>query len=530
MMENSDDDLDSDSGYQSPYQPYEPPSAAQPVEAELATEPVEAQLASDVNSASQPPSRRPLSIGGYISWLVVLGLALGISSLVATTQFLAEEEIGGDAGPLDTIQIQLQGKFVVGQRELAKAAPGAPTNPIPDELNSGCYEQRICYAIILNEVESPAEALEYLEDLDAKVEEHELELTEDQTRMRRVVQELLGNYDSGNPDSDALPESDRTFLQDKLGWLGELSLYPSGSPHTAKRSAILASASTLTIGGVIAMLFILLMGVAGFFMAIVFAAMLFSGKLKSNFANQATDHNIYIETFAIWICCFFAASLLLPLLPIENPSFLMLLQPVIFFGSLLALFWPVIRGVSFAQVRHDIGWTFQNPFKEIGAAVGAYLALLPWLIPGLILVVVIMSIVSFGLGGETHEFARQATPGHPIQEDIMSGDTLTIFFVFLATCVAAPVVEETMFRGVLFRHLRDLTASWKLWGSVVFSAIVNGLIFALIHPQGLVAVPVLTTLAIGFTLARQWRGSLLAPMTMHAIHNFLITCVSLLIL
>ena len=112
----------------------------------------------------------------------------------------------------------------------------------------------------------------------------------------------------------------------------------------------------------------------------------------------------------------------------------------------------------------------------------------------------------------------------------MSGDTLTIFFVFLATCVAAPVVEETMFRGVLFRHLRDLTASWKLWGSVVFSAIVNGLIFALIHPQGLVAVPVLTTLAIGFTLARQWRGSLLAPMTMHAIHNFLITCVSLLIL
>ena len=219
MMENSDDDLDSDSGYQAPYQPYEPPSAAQPVEAELATEPVEAQLASDVNSASQPPSRRPLSIGGYISWLVVLGLALGISSLVATTQFLAEEEIGGDAGPLDTIQIQLQGKFVVGQRELAKAAPGAPTNPIPDELNSGCYEQRICYAIILNEVESPAEALEYLEDLDAKVEEHELELTEDQTRMRRVVQELLGNYDSGNPDSDALPESTaRFFKTSSVGW------------------------------------------------------------------------------------------------------------------------------------------------------------------------------------------------------------------------------------------------------------------------------------------------------------------------
>jgi len=87
-----------------------------------------------------------------------------------------------------------------------------------------------------------------------------------------------------------------------------------------------------------------------------------------------------------------------------------------------------------------------------------------------------------------------------------------------------------MFRGVLYRHLRDLTLTWKTWLSVVFSAVLNGLIFAAIHPQGMVAIPVLATLAIGFTFARQWRDSLLAPMTMHAIHNFLITCVSVLIL
>ena len=442
---------------------------------------------------------------------------------------MTEEKIGGDASPLDIMQVQLQGKFIVGQQELAKAAPGTPPPPLPAELDAGCYEQRICYSIILNEVESPTEALEYLEDLDAKVDEHELELTDDQTRMRKLVYELLGNYESGNPDSDALPESDRTFLQDKLGWIGKLSLYPTDSPHQPERSAVIWKASKLTIGGIVMMLFGLLMGFAGFVIAIVFAAMVFSGKLKSNFANHATDHNIYIETFAIWIFCFFGASLLMPLLGIENPTIQMLLQPVIFFGSLLALFWPVIRGVSFAQVRHDIGWTFENPLKEIACAAGAYLALLPWLIPGLILIAILMFLISFA-GGEAHEFARQATPGHPIQEDIMSGNVVTICFVFLATCVAAPVVEETMFRGVLYRHLRDLTVSWKQWSSVAFSAIANGLIFAAIHPQGLVAVPVLTSLAIGFTLTRQWRGSLLASMTMHAIHNFLVTCVSLLIL
>ena len=516
MTDNSDEPLEPELGYHSPYEPSNP------------VEPVEAEVVTDLDSPSQSPNQNPLSISGYISWMVVLALTLGITSLVATTQFLAEEEIGGDASSMDLMQIQLQGKFVVGQQELAKAAPGAPPTQLPAELNAGCYEQRICYSIILNEVESSSEALDYLEDLDAKVDEHGLELTDDQTRMRKVVNELLGNYESGNPDSTALPESDRTFLQDKLGWLGKLSLYPSNSPHKAERSAVIGAASKLTIGGVIAMLLIFLGGLAGFFISFGFFALLFSGNLKSKFANQATDHNIYIETFAIWLFCFFGASLLMPLLGIENPTIQMLLQPAIFFGSLLALFWPVVRGVSFAQVKHDIGWTFTNPLKEIGCAAVAYLALLPWLIPGLILIVVIMMLV--GLGGQAHEFARQSTPGHPIQEDIMSGNVVTICFVFLATCVAAPIVEETMFRGVLFRHLRDLTVAWKQWTSVAFSAIANGLIFAAIHPQGLIAIPILTSLAIGFTLTRQWRGSLLASMTMHAIHNFLVTCVSVVIL
>ena len=133
-------------------------------------------------------------------------------------------------------------------------------------------------------------------------------------------------------------------------------------------------------------------------------------------------------------------------------------------------------------------------------------------------------------GSEAREFARPSMPGHPIQEDIMSGNQFTIFFVFISACVAAPIVEETMFRGVLLRHLRDWTSGWQVWASIVFASLVNGIIFASIHPQGLVGIPVLTILALGFSVARQWRDSLFGAMTMHAIHNFLITCVAVFIL
>ena len=521
-MENSDDNSEPDLGSQSPYEPVASNLGSVYPEAE---EVVEATLV----PAIPPPTPRPLSTSGYISWLFVLALTIGITTIVATVQFMGEEEIGGDAGPIDLMQVQLQGKFIVGHQELSKFAPGAPASPLPAELDTGCYEQRICYSILLGEINSPTESLEYLEDLDAKAEEHGLELTEDQTRMRKLVYELMGNYESENPDSNAIPESDRQFLEDKLGWTGKLALYPSDSPHQSERSSVVSRAFGLTISGLVAMMIGFLAGLAGFITAIVFSGLLLSGKLKARFANHPTDHNIYIETFAIWILFFFGASILSQYSDIEDPAIKMMIHPIIFFGSLISLLWPVFRGVSFAQVRQDIGWRFENPFKEILSAMGAYLALLPFMLPGLGLVVLLMNIIGL-MGPEPHEFARQSGPGHPIQEDIMSGNFVTIFFVFIATCVAAPVVEETMFRGVLYRHLRDLTCSWSHVISVIFSAIANGLIFAAIHPQGIVAIPVLTTLAIGFTMARQWRDSLLAPMTMHAIHNFLITCVSLLIL
>jgi membrane protease YdiL (CAAX protease family) len=76
-----------------------------------------------------------------------------------------------------------------------------------------------------------------------------------------------------------------------------------------------------------------------------------------------------------------------------------------------------------------------------------------------------------------------------------------------------------MFRGVLYRHLRDSTRPLRPWQSVLVSALLVSFLFAVIHPQGFLGVPPLMALALAFTLMREWRGTLLPPMIAHGVNN-----------
>ena len=85
--------------------------------------------------------------------------------------------------------------------------------------------------------------------------------------------------------------------------------------------------------------------------------------------------------------------------------------------------------------------------------------------------------------------------------------------------IVAPILEEIVFRGVLYRQLRTATGRWGIVSSVACSLLVVSLVFAAIHPQGLMAVPALAAIAVGLGMMREWRGSLLAPMVMHGCSN-----------
>jgi membrane protease YdiL (CAAX protease family) len=83
--------------------------------------------------------------------------------------------------------------------------------------------------------------------------------------------------------------------------------------------------------------------------------------------------------------------------------------------------------------------------------------------------------------------------------------------VFVTASIMAPFLEELLFRGYFYPTL-------KRYIGPIASAIVVSLLFAGFHAN-LAALPALFVLAICLTVAYEWTGSLLVPMTMHALFN-----------
>ena len=504
-------------------------------------DPGEAKVVDDNLMVSNP---QRLSIGGIIAWVAIATVVCALVTLVAIGQFNQATKVGGDATQADLMQVDIQTKILIGQGNLDQLVPipkdDIPETKVPTDVDSGCYEQRLVYASLKNEIEGPDSAREYLRSLDERVEqlqseeqladlpaEEQFKLTEDQQELRNAMGELLTEYEAGQFSDSSVSKDSKKLIKERLGFPGELFLLPEGTDQAAARDGLLsgAAASVLSVS-VLAMLGFLA-GVVGLGCCIGFPIMIYQNNLVSYFFNSPTNHNIYIETFAIWLFGFFGTSIVLGFLGLSEMNS-MLIQPFIFFGSLTCLLYPLLRGVTFRQLRYDIGWTLDRPVGDTAFAGVSYMATLPCLIPGIVCIAILTALAS--QFSDLHEFARQTGPGHPIQEYLASGNWLMIMIVFVTACIAAPVVEETMFRGVLYRHLRDWSQTPKRWVTVGFSAILNGFVFAAIHPQGIAAIPVLMTLAICFSLVREWRNSLLTPMLMHGIHNTLVTCVSLLLL
>ncbi|GAB2960268.1 lysostaphin resistance A-like protein [Saccharothrix stipae] len=86
--------------------------------------------------------------------------------------------------------------------------------------------------------------------------------------------------------------------------------------------------------------------------------------------------------------------------------------------------------------------------------------------------------------------------------------------VFLAVWLVAPLAEEVVFRGVLWRAFEHL--GWNRW--VVFAA--TSLVFSFAHLE-LLRTPLLLVLSIPIGLARLLTGNLLASIVAHQVNNLL---------
>src|SRR5262249_5350820 len=126
--------------------------------------------------------------------------------------------------------------------------------------------------------------------------------------------------------------------------------------------------------------------------------------------------------------------------------------------SLTALFWPRLRGLSWQQIRQAIGWTpGRGLLGGLGAGVATYVMALPLAAIGLIVTLILMTLTHSLPGAGAPGSSPQSVPEHPIVP-IIPGSGLGLKLVILTlAAVIAPIVEETMFRGVFYRHLREAT-------------------------------------------------------------------------
>lgn len=95
-------------------------------------------------------------------------------------------------------------------------------------------------------------------------------------------------------------------------------------------------------------------------------------------------------------------------------------------------------------------------------------------------------------------------------------DPVSRLLMFVTLCIGAPLMEELIFRGVLF----NVTARWI---HPVYASVATSLLFGVIHNNLLSFIP-LTLLGLCFTEAYRRTGSLAVPVLMHAIFN----CISFL--
>ena len=248
-----------------------------------------------------------------------------------------------------------------------------------------------------------------------------------------------------------------------------------------------------------------------------------SGRLSRGIAALRGNQVIYAETFAVWIAMYVAISFIITKLPLESLGMTAVLIPMI--GGLSALAWPVFRGIPWRDVRSDLGLYWDSPaWATPFIGLGSYLAALPLIGCAMVVTLILMKLSSMlSAPGES-----AATPIHPIVEPILRGDWM-MRLQLMCVAVFAAVPEEIMFRGVLYRHLRDSGSRPGSVGRMIFAMLVSSLIFAAIHPQGLFGIPILMTVALVLAVIREWRGSLVPCMIAHGMVNAVTTVVLFLI-
>ena len=453
----------------------------------------------------------PLGWTGVVAWAVIVlivGGILAIGTVRSAKRGAATRPVPhvATAGtPAANVEVGLSGRMAVAMATTATAANKADLRATIDKA-ARLPADRLRAAVVARELDGPAAGLAAVDAAAPAVA--------DDPRLRADADALHRLYAADR--LDALSAADRASLAADLDYFGRLAATQGNA--AGDKGDVAAAAVThqavvresrrttfVLVGAGVAVVGIGSIGLALLATAIVLFAV---GTLRPAYrpAMAVADRPVWLEAFALWLALFVIVEVGLAWL--VGGSLPIWAGELALTGvTATSVGWAAWRGrLDWAAVRRTLGWDggrhggVGGVLAEVGLGAAGYVAGLP--------------VVAAGIG-VTFLLTKLSgvTASHPIVTMFHPGMTVREVAVLLAVAaVGAPVLEETMFRGALYAHLRARHAAW-------LSAGVVAVIFAGIHPQGWVGLPVLASIALVLAALREWRGSLVAPMTAHAINN-----------
>ncbi len=379
--------------------------------------------------------------------------------------------------------------------------------------------ERVRLAIAAGELDSATAAIERLDAIDFDKEisewkpapglksedpdkaraEHEAEITE----LRHDAQTLKLVYAGKEGE---IADEDHSRLVDRQGWWGRVATSFGKGDQDPIRLDALRGGGTLLVAIILFGVLVVGAVLAGFALAVVLLVLIASGKIRRRFVAPIPGGSVYLETLALFVLAF--ASLAFLKFSAASPNAALLAQ----WALVPVIFWPLLRGVPWSSFRQAMGYTSGGGvFKEIGCGVFAYLAGIPLFLFAAAVALLLLRIQARLLYGPDAPPPAPA-PNNKVLELLTSANSTTLVLFFCLATFWAPLVEEAVFRGAFFRHLRSRVP-------MVVAAMGSAAVFGMMHGYPVPLLLPVMTLGFNFALMREWRGSLIAPMTAHLLHN-----------
>lgn len=488
----------------------------------------------DISSATVP-ARMPDPGSRGARFIAFLAVCL----LVPTVVFFQQCEGGLKPSPAsasasvtteklsDFDQFSIAGRVVLKIAQLAKGGDAAQRDQLLETMDPTKSSlmgpphvgltDRVRFAIAAGELKGGEDAISKLDAIDFQKEASEWKLAPglvgeeiDKSRSEHAAAVAELRHDAETlkliyaGKETEIPGEDEARLLDRQGWWGRVATAYGKGDRDPMRLDTLGGGGQLLAAFIV---FGVLIGggiLAGFALAIVMLVLISQGKIRRKFVAPIPGGSVYLETLAIFVLGF--VSLALVKFASGSPAAALLAQ----WALVPLILWPLLRGVPWGSFRRAMGFTSGGGvFREIGCGIFGYLAGLPLFLFATLVALLLVMLQGLVMAGPD---AHAPVPENKVLDLITKADTGTLVLFFCLATFWAPLVEESVFRGAFFRHLRSRVP-------MVVAALGSTAVFGLMHGYPIPLLLPVMTLGFNFALMREWRGSLIAPITAHLLHN-----------